>query len=504
MYTQILGCVIMGYATGLKPAYFDNSDSRLYRVLYLSITSGLCGSITSFSSWMLQCNKNLFLQGDLSYGNYYGSFNAGRFMEFVTSLIAGVAIPIMALRFGKFLFELHDEKQKQNVDTYVPVAVSTVKDYEELEGETEEEDRMTQEKVDGSFCSDNRKEWLLFVLSVLVTLLIVVLPSYVYPTYSHLTYCALFGAIGAYLRLIVAPWNALNKNFPIGTFTVNIVGTLVLALATLLSRHVVGYYDTHAQAALYGVSNGFCGCLTTVSTFVNELNTLPSKTSYRYGIVTNVVAQIGIVIIFNLYAYSTVPLNAVSMPAVDLCYATSDLCNNFLTMSNCSQEFFTNIACTDMSNYDTFIGTCSCRNFHSNRHSKLLVDSQIKSNFSSSVVSVWPTCKHTISRPTEVIDVCLTFENLCDLYLNRISCPRDLRSSNGCSRRGILHGEFTCECGDNKVAGSQTLSVIATSLLNRRSDLTPYTGYVTNDGFNFSAAYELACNNIMVTTTINI
>ncbi len=109
MYSQILGCLIMGYATGFKTAWFDTSDSRYHRVVYISITSGLCGSITSFSSWMLQCNKNLFLQADLSYGSYFGSYNAGRFMEWLTSMCAGVAVPLMALRFGKFLYEVHAE-----------------------------------------------------------------------------------------------------------------------------------------------------------------------------------------------------------------------------------------------------------------------------------------------------------------------------------------------------------------------------------------------------------
>jgi fluoride ion exporter CrcB/FEX len=64
------------------------------------VTSGLCGSITTFSSWQLEANKNFFLQWDLSWGNDIGSYNGGRFFEWLVSLWVGVALPISALRFG--------------------------------------------------------------------------------------------------------------------------------------------------------------------------------------------------------------------------------------------------------------------------------------------------------------------------------------------------------------------------------------------------------------------
>ena len=38
--------------------------------------SGLCGSITTFSSWMVECNKSLYLQADLGAG-LFASYNGG-------------------------------------------------------------------------------------------------------------------------------------------------------------------------------------------------------------------------------------------------------------------------------------------------------------------------------------------------------------------------------------------------------------------------------------------
>ena len=90
MYTQILGSFIMGFILQHRSYLFVHSTSRFHRILYTSISSGLCGSITTFSSWAMECNNSFYLQWDVSsFNNYIGSYNGGRLMEWLTCMLTG-------------------------------------------------------------------------------------------------------------------------------------------------------------------------------------------------------------------------------------------------------------------------------------------------------------------------------------------------------------------------------------------------------------------------------
>ncbi|KAL2024696.1 hypothetical protein VTK56DRAFT_6897 [Thermocarpiscus australiensis] len=103
----------------------------------------------------------------------------------------------------------------------------------------------------------------------------------------------------ATLALVFAPLGCLARfyaslqlngrwlaGFPLGTFAVNVAGTAVLAAAWDLARVVRvgrGGVGVVACQVLTGVQDGFCGCLTTVSTWVAELAALRRRHAYVYG-----------------------------------------------------------------------------------------------------------------------------------------------------------------------------------------------------------------------------
>ena len=68
------------------------------------------------------------------------------------------------------------------------------------------------------------------------------------------------GAIGAVLRHLVSQWLDVEA-FPLGTFTVNILGSFALALAT---------FGGGGSDLLLFVGTGACGSFTTFSTFAFE------------------------------------------------------------------------------------------------------------------------------------------------------------------------------------------------------------------------------------------
>jgi fluoride exporter len=99
-------------------------------------------------------------------------------------------------------------------------------------------------------------------------------------------FVALGAAVGAPLRYLVdrAVQAQHDSLFPWGTFAVNVVGSLILGLVVGAASAVPG-----ELAALVGT--GFCGALTTYSTFGYETVRLIEERAGFYAVV-NVVASV--------------------------------------------------------------------------------------------------------------------------------------------------------------------------------------------------------------------
>jgi fluoride exporter len=97
-----------------------------------------------------------------------------------------------------------------------------------------------------------------------------------------------FAPPGCLLRFYVSKHlNARIPSFPLGTFSVNIVGTAILGMCYNLQHgQSIGAGPRGKTAAcqvLQGIMEGFCGCTTTVSTWVAELTSLRRGHAYIYG-----------------------------------------------------------------------------------------------------------------------------------------------------------------------------------------------------------------------------
>lgn len=240
---------------------------------------------------------------------------------------------------------------------------------------------------------------------------------------------------GAYLRFLLSDLNLISPSFPYGTFIANVLGTWIASIILVISKYVVDYYRIKLQSILYGILTGFCGGLTTVSTFVKEIDTLPATEGYIYTITTHALSQVGIILILNVYTYLTVPQSSVMPPPIDMCRASHDLCHDFLNMIDCPFSDRKNLACDDPYDYDSFQGVCACGLYTTDRINLILIDSQIKSNITNSMTTVWPTNSFAVDEPTEVFDLCLTYENVCQHFLNRIDCPSHQRKIMGCDKQ---------------------------------------------------------------------
>lgn len=88
--------------------------------------------------------------------------------------------------------------------------------------------------------------------------------------FSHnqreLAFACLFAPAGALLRWYLSFFNGRIPKFPIGTYTANIFGTIVIA--ALAIAEASPNMSMIACDVVVGLADGFCGCLTTISTFM--------------------------------------------------------------------------------------------------------------------------------------------------------------------------------------------------------------------------------------------
>lgn len=121
---------------------------------------------------------------------------------------------------------------------------------------------------------------------------------------GEVLFALVFAPVGCLLRYFASvKFNGILVSFPLGTFAVNIFGCAIEAMCYDI-QHVsiisvggglIGGGRVGCQV-LQGIMDGFCGCLTTVSTWVAELQGLRRRHAYMYGLVSLLVG-LGIMII---------------------------------------------------------------------------------------------------------------------------------------------------------------------------------------------------------------
>jgi hypothetical protein len=165
----------MGYALKLKFHHFEHSKNRMVKILFTAITTGLCGCTTSFSSWQLQCNRNFFLQWDLSWGNVGGSYNGGRLFEWFVCMWGGIVVPLSALHLGFYVSStLHPPvpEPPERADEKVKVVLSSFS------------------SSFGSSLKPLLPEILLLVAFCVTIILVTAIPALYYPHWIFLSYSA--------------------------------------------------------------------------------------------------------------------------------------------------------------------------------------------------------------------------------------------------------------------------------------------------------------------------
>jgi fluoride ion exporter CrcB/FEX len=256
IYPQLVGTAIMGFMTSHKELLAGS-------FLYTAIATGLCGSITTFSSWNSDAVSSLLLP--------LPQDNAGvMIFSWATTMILGLGMIAAALTFGRHL-----------------AMISPWTD-------TKLQNRPTNRChiLEGCFfiCM-----W--FVLTALVIASPWLLDR------RDLMFSGLLASVGTYFRWHLSPLNSVFQKFKLGTFLANILGSWLLG-GVLYAQDL--YSDRiWVRDILVGVADGLCSSLTTVSSFAVELSDLPTSASYMYSVISIATAQVGMILIWGTLRWTS-------------------------------------------------------------------------------------------------------------------------------------------------------------------------------------------------------
>jgi fluoride ion exporter CrcB/FEX len=140
----------------------------------------------------------------------------------------------------------------------------------------------------------------LIILSIpLLVLLAVLLPT---GQYTYLIYSVIFAPFGSLTRYALSILFNFNTNFPLGTLLANIIGSYIYLGMVAINEYVYTLSLLESQI-ITSIIQGYCGCLTTVSTFILELDTIAKrKYIYAYFVLTVLPIQIVYIILGDVFS----------------------------------------------------------------------------------------------------------------------------------------------------------------------------------------------------------
>lgn len=281
IWANFAACVVMGIAVESENPWRELLESEIYANkgsigVYVGITTGFCGTLSSFSSMILEAfNKS----ANTLPGDHYNYPNAAYgIMEFLAVIIVHMCLSATGFQVGKHCTEVFDR--------YFPVIKQLY--YKTLE--------------------------IIWIATGVIGFVVTIVLTGVmhHGAWRSWTFACIFAPFGALLRFYLSKFlNRKVKNFPLGTFVANFGGSLLLAIFVLLQRGKLPHHPnkqicTHVLGCqvLNGLDDGFCGALTTVSTFIVELSGLNTLHSYRYGFYSIITSYISMVLILGVFNWT--------------------------------------------------------------------------------------------------------------------------------------------------------------------------------------------------------
>ena len=281
VWAQAVGCLIMGLAIGTNRQTIEGR----YPPAYIMITTGFCGSVTTFSKWMLDVFRAF---GNQRHFDRHGLHNV---MDALSQTGVTFGMAIVSVAAGVSLSRL------VNLELLVAAYSSRTKSRPQLPQASQPQHAPTANKGKASKADPGNTLVLdasMFSLGILVWIASAILCA-LYASSRRVTFSLFLAPSGAILRWYLSCFNthriSQRYSLPLGTLAANLFATAVICAAFIASR--AGSVPRSFAGgltgceALLGLEDGFCGCLSTVSTFAVELRTIkPRRKAVRYAVIS--------------------------------------------------------------------------------------------------------------------------------------------------------------------------------------------------------------------------
>ena len=224
--------------------------------IYIGLTTGLCGSMTSFSSFMrdifLALSDDLPDPSSSTTTTHHHTSPGQNVMSTLAIIILTLSLSLSALQSGTHLGNFLQRYITTCTTNPLPRRFFPL---------------LLPSLLDPVI--------LLLSITSYPTILVLVLTHAPYQTHTSTLYALIFSPPACLARFYLSKrLNPVFPTFPIGTFTVNLLGTMALGAAWDLQHTRDGPV---ACQVLQGFQDGFCGCLTTVSTWAVEMKGLSGE-----------------------------------------------------------------------------------------------------------------------------------------------------------------------------------------------------------------------------------
>lgn len=287
LFANILGCFIMGicyewivnYLKFINNIYFKASIKRIYTCL----ATGFCGSLTTFSSWQQEAVYNL-AKGNLG--------------AYLMKEAVGLLFCIPSFHFGRDVFSFTKH-------TFKHLTIKSLTNITMIAESIPEESRnhiIVKIHENPSFVVSKKvnESYFLFMLSHLIELVFILI--FIGLIICNIIFCILnteiqkysiyltLAPIGSIIRFFTLKLNSkLKLSIPLFTIVVNVVGSIILSIA---------FHYLDVSVWFGAIANGFCGCLTTVSSFIQDLHVINTKPlKYLYYSLTIAISNTFLIII---------------------------------------------------------------------------------------------------------------------------------------------------------------------------------------------------------------